>query len=94
VATARRVVEAYPRAATTRPQVASSAHAAWLADARPAAGAPATIEPVMATPRADPVCRLAEAIDAATPAWLFGMPDTAVLEIGAFTRPQAIPNTT
>ena len=58
------------------------------------AGAPATIEPVIATPRTEPVCRLAEAMEAATPAWLFGMPDTAVLEIGAFTRPHAIPNRT
>ena len=48
----------------------------------------------MATPSADPLWRLAEAIDAATPAWLLGMPDTAVFEIGALTRPKPIPSTT
>ena len=94
VPSARRVVDAYPRTATASPQAASTAHAAWLADASPAADAPATIEPVIATPSAIPVCRLADATEAATPAWLFGMPDTAVLEIGAFTRPQASPSTT
>ena len=76
------------------PQAASTAHAAWLAAARPALDAPAISEPVMATPRADPACRLADATDAATPAWLSGIPDTAVLEMGALTSPNPSPNTT
>jgi hypothetical protein len=33
-----------------------------------------------------------DAIAAATPAWLVGMPDTAVLVIGAFTMPNPMPN--
>ena len=90
----RRVVDTYPSTATANAQAARTAHAAWLADASPVAGAPATIEPVIATPSAFPVCQLADATEAATPAWLSGMPDTAVLEIGALTRPQPSPSAT
>jgi hypothetical protein len=76
------------------PQQASTIQAAWLAAASPALDAPATSEPVMATPRADPACRLAEATEAATPAWLSGIPDTAALEIGALTSPNPSPKIT
>ncbi len=35
-----------------------------------------------------------EATAAATPAWALGIPDTAVLVIGAFTNPKPMPNST
>ena len=44
-------------------------------------------------PERGPTCRLVDAIPAATPAWDRGMPDTAVLVIGAFTTPEPMPNT-
>ena len=51
----------------------------------------ATTVPLTATPRDEPTCRLVEATAAATPAWLRGMPLTAVLVMGGFTRPKPIP---
>ena len=56
----------------------------WLAWAR-LAPAPATAAPMIATPRVPPTCRLVEAMAAATPAWLSGIPETAVFVIGEFT---------
>ena len=53
-----------------------------------------TREPTTATPRVWPTCRDVEAMAAATPAWARGMPETAVLVIGAFTKPKPIPKTT
>ena len=52
------------------------------------------MEPVTATPMDDPTWRPVEAIAPATPACSFGMPETAVLVIGAVTRPQPIPKMT
>jgi hypothetical protein len=51
-----------------------------------------TIVPAIATPRVVPVCRPAEATEAATPAIEAGIPDTAVLVIGGFTVPRKMPN--
>ena len=48
----------------------------------------------MATPSALPTWRLVEATAAATPACSRGMPDTAVLVIGALTKPNPMPQTT
>jgi len=45
-------------------------------------------------PSAVPVCRLVEAIAAATPACAGGMPETAVLVIGGFTEAKPIPKIT
>ena len=53
-----------------------------------------TMEPVTATPSDWPTWRLAEAMAAATPACATGMPDTAALVIGAFTRPNPTPTVT
>ena len=53
-----------------------------------------TAAPTTATPRDWPTWRLVEAMAAATPAWARGMPDTAVLVIGAFTMPVPIPKIT
>lgn len=54
----------------------------------------ATIEPVTATPSDAPTWRPVEAIAPATPACSVGMPATAVLVIGAATRPDPIPKIT
>jgi hypothetical protein len=72
------------------PQPATTAHAAWLACTKPAE-LPAMIAPVTATPTAAPVWRKVEAIAPATPAWSRGMPESAVLVIGALTRPAPAP---
>lgn len=71
-----------------------TAQAAWLATVKPAPVPPATSAPVIATPRVAPTWRLVEATEAATPACSMGMPDTAVLEIGALTNPSPIPKMT
>ena len=52
----------------------------------------ASTAPTTATPSVCPNCRLVEATAAATPACARGIPDTAVLVIGAFTKPNPIPN--
>ena len=46
----------------------------------------AATAPTMAIPSEAPIWRLVDAMAAATPAWARGMPDTAVLVIGALTR--------
>ena len=70
----------------------------WLAWAKFTRSRPcmaeATAAPTTATPSDWPIWRLVEAMAAATPAWERGMPDTAVLVIGAFTRPVPIPKIT
>ena len=69
----------------------------WLACGEPGpdagTGADATAAPTTATPSVAPIWRLVDATAAATPAWLRGMPDTAVLVIGAFTMPKPMPKT-
>ena len=71
---------------------------ACVAWANPVANEPtsadAATEPITAIPSELPTWRLVEATAAATPAWVRGMPDTAVLVIGAFTMPNPAPNTT
>ena len=52
--------------------------------ARPAA----TIAPLTATPRAEPIALLVEAIAAATPNWLIGIPDIATVEMAGLTMPR------
>lgn len=54
----------------------------------------ASTAPITATPSAPPVCRLVEATAAATPAWARGIPEIAVLVIGALTRPKPMPKST
>ena len=49
-------------------------------------------DPITATPRDAPICRLVEATPAATPACVRGMPDTVLLVMGAFTMPKPRPN--
>ena len=67
----------------------------WLAAANEVLKSPCidetTTEPMTATPSDWPTCRLVEATAAATPAWLIGMPETAVLVIGAFSMPKPRP---
>jgi hypothetical protein len=41
-----------------------------------------------------PTWRQVDAIEAATPDWAAGMPDTAVVEIGGSTNPHPTPKTT
>jgi len=53
---------------------------------------PAMSDPITATPSVAPTWRQVDAIEAATPAWAGGIPDTAVLEIGGLTNPKPIPN--
>jgi len=66
--------------------------AAWLAAARSVWPETAIFEvtraPTTATPSVWPICRDVEAMPAATPAWARGMPDTAALVMGAFTKPK------
>ena len=50
-----------------------------------------TSEPTTATPRVWPIWRDVLAMAAATPAWALGMPETAALVIGAFTKPKPMP---
>lgn len=50
--------------------------------------------PMTATPRVPPIWRLVEATAAATPAWVRGMPETAVLVMGALTKPKPRPKKT
>src|SRR5664279_81849 len=87
-----------PKTNTPRPQPAMIHHANRLASTKPARSPrlprpELSTEPTTATPSVAPSWRLVEAIAAATPAWLRGMPDTAVLVIGAFTMPNPNANT-
>ena len=70
----------------------------WLAWAKLARSGPSmaevTADPTTATPSDWPTWRLVDAIAAATPAWARGIPDTAVLVIGAFTMPMPTPKIT
>lgn len=75
---------------TTTPQPTTNAHAAWPAPARPTEPE-AMIAPVTATPTAAPACRQVEAIAPGTPARSRGRPESAVLVIGALTRPAPAP---
>src|SRR4051794_34766548 len=81
---------------TARPQPAMTHQPVRAAATKPApivpGSAPLTAEPIAATPSAAPTCRLVEATAAATPACDVGMPETAVLVIGALTMPNPIPN--
>lgn len=54
----------------------------------------ASTAPITATPSVPPICRLVEATAAATPACERGIPETAVLVIGAFTMPKPRPKST
>lgn len=54
----------------------------------------ASTAPTTATPSVWPSWRLVEATAAATPAWARGMPETAVLVMGALTKPKPTPNRT
>lgn len=106
VALAHGPVVRTPSAATATPQPATIHHTVspfrrippiWLAISLPppAGTVPAAnTEPITATPRVAPTWRLVEATAAATPAWLSGMPDTAVFVIGALTNPKPIAKTT
>jgi len=87
-------VESKARRSTATPQPAMTAHAAWLAVVNPVPMPAATMEPMTATPRDAPIWRLVEATAPATPACSMGIPDTAVLVIGAVTRPEPIPKMT
>ena len=53
-----------------------------------------TRAPTIATPRVAPTCRDVEAIAEATPAWARGIPETAALVMGGFTKPKPTPKTT
>ena len=84
-----------PRMSTIAPQAATIHHPSWLAGTNPVRIAPCRLplstEPMTATPSDVPTCRLVDATPAATPACWRGMPDTAALVIGAFTRPNPAP---
>src|SRR6202034_3882286 len=87
------LVDARPTSSTASPQPDTMAQPPWLAAVNPATSWPATIDPITATPRVAPTWRQVDAIEAATPDWAGGIPDTAVLEIGGLTNPKPIPNT-
>ena len=53
-----------------------------------------TSAPTTATPKVEPIWREVLAMADATPAWDRGIPETAVLVIGAFTNPNPMPKTT
>src|SRR3954470_20798731 len=95
---AHRPVVRTPKANTTAPQATTIHHPTWLADAKPVANDPSmcavTSDPMTATPSAEPTWRLVDAIAAATPACDRGMPDTAVLVIGALSIPNPTPKIT
>src|SRR5262249_10639994 len=101
VRSAHRPVVTRPRSRTAAPHPAMIHQPTWLAWAKPTRSGPrgarragVTPAPPPATPGAGPTWRLAEATAAATPAWERGIPDTAVLVIGAFTMPVPIPKIT
>ena len=93
------VVVNTPSASTSTPQPVRTHQQTCVALVNPPVTAPldspaAAAEPTRATPRVWPTWRLVDAIAAATPAWLAGMPDTAVLVMGAFTAPKPAPKIT
>src|SRR5664279_730845 len=98
VSLAHPVVVASPSSSTTAPHPAVIHQPAWLAVAKLVRSSPwmpaVATAPTTATPRDWPTCRLVEAMAAATPACARGMPETAVLVLGAFTRPNPAPKTT
>jgi hypothetical protein len=53
-----------------------------------------TSAPTIATPSVAPTWRDVEAMADATPAWARGIPETAALVMGGFTKPNPTPNTT
>ena len=78
-----------------RPSPSTSHHtpcSALVNAVPPWAKADPTIVPEIATPRVVPVCRPAEANEAATPVIERGIPETAVLVIGGLTVPRKTPN--
>ena len=78
-----------------RPSPSTSHHtpcSALVNAVPPRARADPTIVPEIATPSVVPVCRPAEASEAATPAIERGIPETAVLVIGGLTVPRKTPN--
>jgi len=83
---------------TATPHPARVHQPAWLAAARSVWPETAIFEvtraPTTATPSVWPICRDVEAMPAATPAWARGMPDTAALVMGAFTKPKPMPKIT
>src|SRR5512139_132140 len=93
------VVVAKPSSSTTAPPPAMNHHPGLAACPNSAKSAcevacepDTTMAPVIATPSAEPIWRLVEAVAAATPACASGMPDTAVLVIGGFTIVKPKPN--
>src|SRR3954452_10705825 len=98
VSRARRPVLSRPSTSTPTPQPTMIHQPTWLAAAKSSAVGPRTPEttaaPITATPSEPPTCRLVDATAAATPACARGMPDTAVLVIGALTIANPNPNTT
>src|SRR6266702_6167366 len=84
-----------PIVSTASPQPVSTHQPAWLAATNPVLIGPdspeTTTDPITATPSDEPTCLLVEATAAATPAWARGMPDIAVVVIGALTRPKPRP---
>ena len=95
---AQRPVVVMPRISISAPQAATIHQPGWLAGTNPVRIAPCRLplstEPITATPSDVPTCRLVDATPAATPACWRGMPDTAALVIGAFTRPNPTPKIT
>src|SRR5580693_2096980 len=95
---AHRPLVSSPRISTASPQPVMIHQPTWLAAGKPVRSEPAstviTADPTTATPRDWPTWRLVDAMAAATPAWVTGMPDTAVFVIGAFTSPNPMPKMT
>ncbi len=98
VSRAAAVVPTSPSANTNAPHPARTHQPALLAITKFGWSAPCneadTSDHTTATPRVCPIWREVEAIAAATPAWARGIPETAVVVMGAFTNPNPIPNTT
>ena len=94
---AQRPVLSSPSTTMPRPSPSTIHHTPCAAPVNavpPWARAGPTIVPEIATPRAVPVCRPAEASEAATPAIERGIPETAELVIGGLTVPRKTPNST
>src|SRR5262249_37692474 len=96
-AAAHELDDAIPKMRITMPQPAMIHQPTWLADANEPAkfalSPAATAEPIAATPGDWPIWRLVDAIAAATPACVAGIPETAALVIGGLTHPKPRPNT-
>ncbi len=89
-------VAARPSKSTRPPHPVSTSQAGRLAGTKAGEKSPCRfafrIEPVTATPSAWPICRLADAMPDASPAWLDGIAATAAVLIWPSIMPMPTPS--